>query len=87
MTNSWDRQSKRMFVGHKHIGEKWRDVLGWDDREVVIDSRGFGLFSVGHRSVGVWVHEDAPDFDKISRFTFPRVGNSAAAPDPRLLPV
>ncbi|EXJ61117.1 hypothetical protein A1O7_05270 [Cladophialophora yegresii CBS 114405] len=87
MTNSWDRRFKRMFVGHRHIGEKWRDVLGWDDREVAIDSRGFGTFPVGHRSVGVWTHDKAPEFDKISHFTFPRLGNTAAAPDPRLLPV
>ncbi|KAJ9601967.1 hypothetical protein H2200_013526 [Cladophialophora chaetospira] len=87
MTNSWDRRSKRMFVGRGHVGEKWKDVLGWEDKEVEIDSKGFGNFSVGHRSVGVWTHESAPEFDKLSRFTFPKLGHSAAAPDPRLLPV
>ncbi|KIW28783.1 uncharacterized protein PV07_04657 [Cladophialophora immunda] len=87
MTNSWDRGSKRMFVGHRHIGERWRDILGWEDREVVIDSKGFGTFPVGHRSVGVWTHEKAPDFEKITRFSFPRLGHSAAAPDPKMLPV
>ncbi|EXJ65846.1 uncharacterized protein A1O5_11087 [Cladophialophora psammophila CBS 110553] len=86
MTNSWDRRSKRMFVGHRHIGEKWRDILDWEDREVVIDSRGFGKFPVGHRSVGVWTHEKAPDFEKSISFTFPRLGHSAAAPDPNKLP-
>ena len=87
MTNSWDRKTKEMFVGQSHVGEKWRDVLGWEDAEVVIDSRGFGTFPVGHRSVGVWTEEKAPEFDSISRFTFPKFGQSSAAPDPRRLPV
>ncbi|EXJ93315.1 hypothetical protein A1O1_01707 [Capronia coronata CBS 617.96] len=76
MTNSWDRRSKRMFVGHRHTGEKWRDILNWEDREVVIDSAGFGTFPVGHRSVGVWTDEKAPDFVKISGLTFPRSGHA-----------
>lgn len=71
MTNSWDRKSKRMFVGHRHVGEKWRDILGFEDREVAIDSRGFGTFPVGHRSVGVWTDGKAPDFDRLRTFTFP----------------
>ena len=79
MTNSWDRKSKKMFVGHLHAGEKWKDVLGWEDREVLIDSRGFGNFPVGCRSVGVWTDETAPDFDKVHRFTFPRLGHSSAS--------
>lgn len=87
MTNSWDRQSKKMFVGQRHNGENWKDILGWQDREVTIDSQGFGTFPVGHRSVGVWTNEKASDFDKLSSFTFPRLGHTAAAPDSRLLPV
>jgi alpha-amylase len=76
MTNSWDRRSKKMSVGHKHAGERWRDVMGWEDRPVVIDSRGFGTFPVGHRSLGVWTDEAAPDFDPLSRVTFPRMGQA-----------
>jgi alpha-amylase len=79
MTNSWDRKSKKMFVGNGHAGERWRDVLGWAEREVVIDSRGFGVFPVGHRSVGVWTDENAPDFDKLSQFTFPRLDDDLIA--------
>ncbi|EXJ80086.1 hypothetical protein A1O3_08372 [Capronia epimyces CBS 606.96] len=76
MTNSWDRTCKRMFVGLRHARERWRDILGWEDREVVIDSAGFGTFPVGHRSVGVWTDEKAPDFDKICRMTFPSSGQA-----------
>ncbi len=76
MTNSWDRRSKKMFVGLRHAGERWRDVMGWEDRAVVVDARGFGVFPVGHRSVGVWVDENAPDFDRLSRFTFPAMGQA-----------
>lgn len=72
MTNSWDRRSKQMYVGQRHAGESWKDLLGFEDREVVIDSKGMGTFPVGHRCVGVWVHKLAPDFAKLTRFTFPR---------------
>ncbi|KAI1614740.1 alpha-amylase [Exophiala viscosa] len=85
MTNSWDRRSKRMFVGQRHAGERWKDILGWEDREVVIDAGGFGTFPVGHRSVGVWTDEKAPGFDMVSRFTFPRMGR--AVPPIRMLPL
>ncbi|KAK4947443.1 hypothetical protein LTR10_013811 [Elasticomyces elasticus] len=76
MTNSWDRRSKRMFVGQRHAGERWKDILGWEDRDVVIDAGGFGTFPVGHRSVGVWTNEKASDFDMVSRFTFPKFGRA-----------
>ena len=76
MTNSWDRKSKRMFVGQRHAGEKWRDILGWEDREVSIDSKGFGTFSVGHRAVGIWTDEKAPGYENVSKFTFPRLGHA-----------
>ncbi|KEF51303.1 uncharacterized protein A1O9_12653 [Exophiala aquamarina CBS 119918] len=78
MTNSWDRRSKRMFVGQRHAGERWKDVLGWEDQDVVIDSKGFGHFPVGHRSVGVWTHGKAPSFENVSRFTFPRMAQAIA---------
>jgi alpha-amylase len=43
-----------MFVGQKHAGERWRDILGFEDKQVIIDNLGYGRFPVGHRSVGVW---------------------------------
>ena len=85
MTNSWDRRSKRMFVGHRHAGETWNDLLGWEDRDVVIDSKGFGNFPVGHRSVCIWTDRKAPFFEKVSRFTFPRM--TQAVPPTANLPV
>jgi len=68
MTNSWSCQRKRMFVGHKHVGERWIDLLGWAWGEVVIDHHGFGTFPVGHRSVGVWTNAAAPEVHKITHF-------------------
>lgn len=62
-----------MFVGPVHAGQRWRDVLGWEDRAVLIDSKGYGIFPVGHRSVGVWTDERASGFDKLKEFVFPRV--------------
>ncbi|KAK5194161.1 hypothetical protein LTR92_006501 [Exophiala xenobiotica] len=85
MTNSWDRRSKRMFVGQKHAGERWRDTLGFEDKQVIIDNLGYGRFPVGHRSIGVWTDEKAPDFERVSRFTFPRMGH--AVPPITTLPV
>ncbi|KAL6251934.1 hypothetical protein RBB50_002144 [Rhinocladiella similis] len=84
MTNSWDRKSKRMFVGQRHAGETWKDILGWE-LDVVVDRTGFGKFSVGHRSIGVWTHEKAPDLERLSRFTFPR--QSRGVPPIATLPV
>lgn len=65
-----------MFVGQRHAGESWKDLLGWEDREVVIDPKGMGTFPVGHRSVGVWIDKKAPCFEKVSRFTFPRLAQA-----------
>jgi alpha-amylase len=81
---SWDRASKKMFVGQRHAGQKWRDVLGWEDSHVLIDAQGFGTFPVGHRSVAVWISEKAPEFGKISEFTFPKFGRDAGGPSVRL---
>jgi alpha-amylase len=74
-----------MFVGQKHAGERWRDILGFEDKQVIIDNLGYGRFPVGHRSIGVWMDEKAPDFERVSRFTFPRMGH--AVPPITTLPV
>lgn len=50
---------KRMHVGEMHAGEKWTDVLGWNQAEVVIGDDGFGTFQCGQCSVSVWVKDDA----------------------------
>ncbi|KAK3997852.1 alpha-amylase [Cladorrhinum sp. PSN332] len=59
MTNAWEFASKKMFVGTQHAGEVWTDLLRWCPGQVVIDSEGFGVFSVGPQSVSVWVNTAA----------------------------
>jgi alpha-amylase len=59
MTNAWEYKKKVMCVGKRHAGERWTDLLKWCPGTVTIDSNGFGTFSVGPRSVSVWVSEDA----------------------------
>jgi alpha-amylase len=50
---------KRMYVGRRHKGEEWSDILGWCLETVIIDNRGYGVFPVAAKSVSVWVHERA----------------------------
>lgn len=50
---------KRMHVGEMHAGERWTDVLGWAQGEVVIGDDGFATFQCGQCSVSVWVRDDA----------------------------
>jgi alpha-amylase len=78
MTNSWSSRTKTMYVGRNHVGEKWKDILGFEDREVPIDGRGYGTFPVRHRSVGVWTNEKAPGFAQLSTYTFPQIGEGDA---------
>lgn len=59
MTNGWEFASKRMFVGERHAGEGWTDVLRWCPGKVVIGGDGWAVFPVGCRSVAVWVNEKA----------------------------
>lgn len=54
----------RMAVGKEHVGEKWTDVLGWEQGEVEIDEEGFGLFKCPGVSVSVWVNKDAEGRDR-----------------------
>jgi alpha-amylase len=49
----------RMAVGEMHAGEKWTDLLGWEQGEVEIDNEGYGLFKCPGTSVAVWVRADA----------------------------
>lgn len=63
MSNKGPGQIK-MAVGKEHTGEKWTDVLGWEENEVEIDAKGFGLFQCPGTSVAVWVKKDAEGRDK-----------------------
>ena len=68
ITNSWEYQTKKMRVGRRHAGERWTDVLRWCPGSVIIDSDGFGLFPVAHRSVSVWVSSTAEGREFVDTF-------------------
>lgn len=57
-----------MFVGHKHAGELWTDILGWRDEIVLINSCGCGVFPVAAMSVSVWVNSRAQGREDIDQF-------------------
>lgn len=63
MSNSGPGEIK-MAVGKEHTGEKWTDVLGWEQGEVEIDGEGYGLFKCPGTSVAVWVKSDAEGRDR-----------------------
>lgn len=58
---------KRMYVGIRHAGEEWTDVLKWCIGTVFIDSRGYGVFPVSAKSVSVWVNNKAHGRRNLSR--------------------
>ncbi|RAL02187.1 alpha-amylase [Aspergillus ibericus CBS 121593] len=63
---------KRMYVGRRHAGEQWTDLLrrqpGADDppgaTTVTIDAAGYGVFPVPGQ-VSVWVNGTAPGRDQM----------------------
>ncbi|KAL9086195.1 MAG: hypothetical protein Q9165_007260 [Trypethelium subeluteriae] len=54
----------RMRVGSEHVGQTWRDLLGWEWAGVVIDSEGFGVFPCQPNSLAVFTAADAEERDK-----------------------
>lgn len=58
---------KRMQVGEMHSGERWTDVLGWEQGEVEIGEDGFGLFPCPGISLAVWVNKDAEGRDRFGK--------------------
>jgi alpha-amylase len=63
-----DMGHKRMFVGELHHGEKWTDVLGWEQSEVIIGNDGWGNFPVGSCSVSIFVNSKAQGRDRFGKF-------------------
>lgn len=63
MSNTKPGQIK-MAVGNMHKGEVWTDVLGWEEGEVVIDDKGYGLFKCPGVSMSIWVNKDAQGRDQ-----------------------
>ncbi|EAW07299.1 putative alpha-amylase [Aspergillus clavatus NRRL 1] len=66
MSNAGPAQ-KRMFVGRRHAGEQWTDILQWHPETVTIDKDGYGLFPVSKKSVSVWVNSEAEGRDTLNR--------------------
>ncbi|KAJ4288567.1 hypothetical protein N0V90_011804 [Kalmusia sp. IMI 367209] len=54
----------RMAVGEEHAGERWTDVLGWEEGEVEIDGEGYGVFKCPGVSVSIWVNKEAAGRDQ-----------------------
>lgn len=48
-----------MYVGKRHCGEEWTDILKWCVGTVIIDDRGYGVFPAAAKSVSVWVNVNA----------------------------
>ena len=61
---------KRMYVGRKHAGEQWTDILEWHTDRVNIDDRGYGVFPVNAMSVSVWVNAAAEGRGSLGRFLY-----------------
>ncbi|GAB7353980.1 hypothetical protein MBLNU459_g4575t1 [Dothideomycetes sp. NU459] len=57
---------KRMFLGQRHAGQVWTDVLDNCSEKIVVDDRGYGVFVCGAKSVSVFVREDAPGRDQFT---------------------
>lgn len=67
LSNAEEGETK-MAVGEEHKGEVWTDVLGWSDREVEIDSDGYGMFCCSGTSVSIYVKKDANGRDRFGKF-------------------
>ena len=67
MSNTGDAE-KRMFVGEVHKGEKWTDVLGWEQKEINIGDDGFGMFPCGSTSTRIYVNKNAKGRDLFGKF-------------------
>lgn len=59
MANSWEYDTKQMFVGEHHAGEVWTDLLRRCPGQVRVGADGTACFPVGPRSVSVWVSNEA----------------------------
>lgn len=59
-----------MYVGRKHAGELWTDILDWHADVITIDDRGYGIFPVNAMSVSVWVNAAAEGREHLGRFLY-----------------
>ena len=49
---------KNIYVGEKHKGQIWVDILGNSDEKVTIGEDGFAVFKVKDGSVSVYCKEE-----------------------------
>ncbi|GAA5981495.1 hypothetical protein JCM11641_004782, partial [Rhodosporidiobolus odoratus] len=63
--NGTGEGQKRMQVpgGEEHRGEKWVDLLGWNEGEIEIEEDGWATFKSPSKSVGIWVKRGARGID------------------------
>ncbi len=54
ISNSSDGE-KKMFVGQKFAGQKFKDALNICPDEIIIDNEGYGIFKVKGKSASIWV--------------------------------
>jgi hypothetical protein len=66
------RSRKRMFIGRQHTNTQWIDILGYHDKRVVIDKRGYGNFPINASCVGVWVEATAVRRDHLEKNLYAR---------------
>lgn len=50
--------SKMMSLGEKHKNEVWHEITGSIQKEVTLDEKGNGEFSVESRNIAVWIRKN-----------------------------
>ena len=54
ISNAGDGE-KKMYIGKKHAGKSFSDILNNCEEKVIIDEEGFGVFKVKGKSVSIWI--------------------------------
>ena len=44
-----------MYIGKKHAGKSFSDILNNCEEKIIIDEEGFGVFKVKGKSVSIWI--------------------------------
>lgn len=57
LLSNGDDGTKKVCVGPEHAGENWKELTGSICENVIIDSDGYGEFSVKGRNLSVWVKD------------------------------
>ena len=54
ISNAGDGE-KKMYIGKKHAGKSFSDILNNCEEKLIIDEEGFGVFKVKGKSVSIWI--------------------------------